>query len=552
MKKVDSYILIFLFLAVAILWQGLKPGYILNLDMIFTPDMSVITNPDGFLNFLPINYLLFWFSLIIPVWLVQKIILVFLFFIIGYFAYRFLPVGENKNIRLFSALIYLSNPFVYSRFLAGHWTHLTAYGFLPVFIHYLLALRENRNWQTCAKIFGSLFLINLFSIHFFIMTCLIFFVWILYFVADDICQKKFIELRTLIKNVCLFGSVFLIVSGYWLVPAFQRSAPAEQRFGVEHWQAFSAGGYKNIGTFLNVASLNGFWGERNPWAQYFLWPQDFVIFWFAFVVILCLVLLGLGNGLKNQKTRLVVVFLGVLGVSSLIFATGAGEAVFKPVNLWLYENVSFWSGFRDSQKFSGFLVLVYAVFAGLGLERVLNFIKTKKPYLENTFLSFVFIIPVLFGFLIWGGFHGQMKSVWYPASWFEAKTIIDNDKLDYKVLFLPWHGYLSLNFNNNLVTANPAKSFFGEKAVTSKSVELDEIYNQDVNQDYLTLDATITSSTLLAEEAVNYLIEQKIKYVVYFQDLKEADNLRYEFLNFGRIKPILTTKDLIMYKIGDN
>ncbi|HBU06561.1 MAG TPA: hypothetical protein DEB09_00585 [Candidatus Magasanikbacteria bacterium] len=554
MKKFDKYIFLFIFLSGIILWQGLLPGYILNLDMIFAPEMGVVSNlAEGFGSSLPIGYILHWLCLIFPAWLVQKAILLFLFFIIGYLAYRFLPVGENKNIRLFSALLYLSNPFVYSRFLAGHWMHLFAYGFLPLFIYHLLALQTKNNWQTCLKFFSVLFLISLFSIHFFIMVCLISLVWFLYLLINYLSQKKTKEFWLLFKNLLFTGLVFLIVSSYWLIPAFSRPTPVEQRFGLEHWQAFSAGGYKDVGTFLNVASLNGFWGERNPWAGYFLWPQDYVVFWFAFVVVFVLGLIGVWNGLKRQKTRFITVFFAGLGVLTFIFATGVGETIFKPINFWLYEHTSLWSGFRDSQKFSGFLVLSYAIFAGLGLEAILDFIKKSKPVLENIFLSFILIIPILFGFLIWGGFRGQIQPVWYPTSWSEAKSIINHDNSDSRVLFLPWHGYLSLNFNNNLVIANPARRFFGPRAVVSKSVELEDIYNQEANQEYLVLDKIITSSTLYTtDEVIDFLITQKIKYIVYFQDLKTVDNLQYNFLSSGKIKRILEDQQLVMYEIKAN
>lgn len=40
----------------------------------------------------------------------------------------------DKFVWLFSALVYTLNPFVYSRFLAGHWAHLMASGKLKQII----------------------------------------------------------------------------------------------------------------------------------------------------------------------------------------------------------------------------------------------------------------------------------------------------------------------------------------------------------------------------------------------------------------------------------
>ncbi|MBU2229002.1 hypothetical protein KJ810_01190, partial [Patescibacteria group bacterium] len=55
--------------------------------------------------------------------------------------------------------------------------------------------------------------------------------------------------------------------------------------------------------------------------------------------------------------------------------------------------------------------LGYAFFAGLGFVYILEYLKKKRPEIINIFLSLVFIIPVLFGYLIWGGFHKQIKPV---------------------------------------------------------------------------------------------------------------------------------------------
>lgn len=551
----NNIIIIFLFVALAgvILWQALLPGYILSLDMIFTPTMGVLTNPDGFLNFLPVSHILHWLSQIIPSWIVQKATFVFLFSILGYLAYKFLPVGEDKNVRLFSALLYLSNPFVYVRFLAGHWTYLMAYSFLPLFLHHLFALQKTNDRRSCFKFCGALFLIGVFSVHLFILAVLASFIWIFYLLIRFFRRKEFIKVRTLAKNICLAGFVLLLASSYWMVPAFFRPAPLEQRFGYEHWQAFSAGGYKNINPLLNVASLNGFWGERNAWAKYFLWLQDYTVFWVAYMMILVLVLLGVCHGIKNLKTKPQAIFMVGAGLTALIFAVGVGDTIFKQLNLWLYEHVYFWSGFRDSHKFSAVLALSYAFFAGFGLEWALAHLPNKKPMFYNFITSFILLIPIFFGLLMWGGFHGQLQPVWYPTSWFAARDIINQDPSAARILVLPWHGYLSLNFNNNLITSNPAKRFFGERAVVSQNVELGDVYNQEKNQSYADLDDLIKNEATRSEdEVLDFFLQRKIKYIIHFQDLKTVDSLHYEFLNSDRLKKIITENDLVMYEIENN
>ncbi|MCX6759619.1 MAG: hypothetical protein NT012_03605 [Candidatus Nealsonbacteria bacterium] len=546
----DKFILIFLGIAVLILWQMLLPGYVLTLDMVFTPETKVVFSETGYNNSLPISYLIHFLNILIPSWIIQKIILFILFFSLGYLSFKFLPLPKNKTVRLFSALVYTLNPFVYSRFLAGHYGHLMAYALLPVFIHFLFKFTESPSFKISLKLFASILLISLFSLHFFAMTVMIMVFWFLFHFIKYLARNNLTLLKLTLKNLIFGGLLFAVVSAYWLIPTMNRNQPFEQRFDIKHWQAFAASNHDKINTTLNVLSLNGFWGEGQPWSKQFAWPQGYIVFWIAFGLIGLLILAGLINGFKNKKTRPVIIFFSILGFFAFIFSTGAGETIFKNFNLWFYKNISFWSGFRDSQKFTGFLALSYAVLSGFGVMAIVDFLNKKKKDLTNNLNSLIFLIPILFGFLMWGGFQKQIKPVWYPEVWNQAKNVIQVDGSNYKVLFLPWHGYLSLNFNNNLLVANPASNFFGEKAVVSKSVEIKEIYDQELSPEYINVDKVVRDGFYLApDETINFFVKQNIKYIVYFQDLKGVDNLRYEFLTSDRLKKIIVDKQLIMSEI---
>ena len=96
---------------------------------------------------------------------------------------------------------------------------------------------------------------------------------------------------------------------------------------------------------------------------------------------------------------------------------------------------------------------------------------------------------------------------------------------------------LSFNFNNNLLIGNPAKGFFGEKAVVSRSVEIKELYDQEIDPEYINLDKVVRSATSLSpNQTIDFLINQNIKYIVFFQNLNGVDNLKYEFLASPNLK----------------
>lgn len=60
--------------------------------------------------------------------------------------------------------------------------------------------------------------------------------------------------------------------------------------------------------------------------------------------------------------------LGVIGIIGFILATGI-NGPFGDINHWLYDNTIL-KGFRDSHKFIAMIVLSYAMFGGLGVNKI--------------------------------------------------------------------------------------------------------------------------------------------------------------------------------------
>jgi len=548
--RFDGYIFLFLGLAVLILWQMLLPGYVISLDMIPTPVISA-GHWQATQGFLPLAYFLQFSNYFIPSWIIQKFTLLILFFLLGYLPFKFLPLPQNKTVRLFSALIYLANPFVYARLLAGHWGHLMAYAFLPLFFHFLLKFANAPNFRSSLKLFGSIFLISLFSPHFFAMTFVILILFGSFSLIKNLQNKNFSSVKSILKFGFAGGIVFLIASAYWLFPWFSGGQKIINQFSADQWSAFGAGGYKTTGPILNVLSLNGFWAQSQPWGNSFAWPADYSIFWISFGLIAVLSLLGLIHGIYQKKKREEIIFFALIGFFAFVFSTGAGETVFKNINLFLFDNVFFWRGFRDSQKFCGLMALAYSVLSGYGLNFILRKIKEKKKELLNSANLFFLFIPIFFGYLCWGGFHGQLRPVWYPESWTQAKQILDSDKSDYQILVLPWHGYFSLKFNRNLISANPGRRFFRADALVGQSMEISNVSEKYNDPNYIALDKIVREEeNRTPDQTIDFFKEKNIKYIIFPQDLREVDPLKYEFLSSGNLKIILEESDLIMYRLN--
>ena len=175
-----------------------------------------------------------------------------------------------------------------------------------------------------------------------------------------------------------------------------------------------------------------------------------------------------------------------------------------------------WAGLRDSHKIAGVLALAVATFSGIGVHALLEKIGRSWAAFPHVAAPTLFLLPVIFGLYEWGGFQKQLQPVWYPDAWHEAKAVLDTEQeIDARILVLPWHGYLSLDFANQLVVANPAPAFFGrERVVSSKNAEIDSVYDQERAADYRDIDTFLRAyirdgaldpNAMLARHRVRYI-----------------------------------------------
>ncbi|MDO8492282.1 MAG: hypothetical protein Q7S34_01415 [bacterium] len=500
-----KYIAIFICLALSIflLSKMLLPGYILTLDMVWTPEVPLKWSADTPNNTFLVRGVLHALSLAIPSWAVQKILLVTLFFLLFYMPWRFLPFVEGAYARMFATGIFALNPFVYTRVLAGQWFHLLGYALFPLLLFALVRLSQNPNRRSATIFFLALSSIGFLSVHFLYLACVVSFLWLFVHIVRDGLKGDLGRAKNIALFAMIAGFCFLIVNLFWIVPAMTRGAPLEARFDKTYFSAFGAVENGEVSVMANVAALGGFWGEKLAWRFYFMWPQDSIIFWIAALAILVLVFYGALHLFKNPKSRFHAGVLLGIGIVAYITALGMADTPFKSFNLFLYKHVPLWGGLRDSHKIAGVLALVYAVFSGVGAGALFAKIKKWNVHVESFVSVAIFALPIIFGMYLWGGFHGQLKPAWYPEAWYEARVLIDTMPLGEKVLVLPWHGYLSLDFAENRVVANPAGAFFGyERVVMGRGVEFGNIRDQEVDQAYRDTDAFLLNAENLSPKQV--------------------------------------------------
>lgn len=503
-------------LTLLVLGGMLAPGYVLTLDMVWSDASLWSWDTDGFNNGAPVYLLLAGLGLVFPAWVIQKLMLFGLFFSLLYLPYRFLPLIESNAGRWFAGLLYTFNPFVYSRLLSGQWGVLLGYACLPLVLYTLNRLLEKKDLKS-GLLFGfSLAVVGLFSIHFLYLSLVLSAIWIGTYVVRSLLTGHETLSKSLLTASLSGLILFVVLSSYWLMPAFNRETPLETRFDITHFASFAASENHLVSTPLNLAVLGGFWAEGDEWRYYFLWPQDQPVFWLASLFILMLVGFGFITLVKNKEYRFVAILLLATGILSYVTALGAWGGAFTSLNLWLYENIPGWSGLRDSHKIAGVLALVYVTFAGIAIDRVVALSKKQGgTSLARTALPILFILPFIFGMYELFGFRDQLTPVEYPTSWYETRAMLETAPSTEKMLVLPWQGYFSLPFNNQLLVANPTSRFFGkEKTIAGRAVSLESVYDQEVDANYRQIDSFLHEVADQSPEAVTeFLRSNNIRYL---------------------------------------
>lgn len=197
------------------------------------------------------------------------------------------------------------------------------------------------------------------------------------------------------------------------------------------------------------------------------------------------------------------------------------------------------------------LAIVYLIFFGIGLEKILDHAQLKNMRWQKGMFVVLGFVFAMFGNLLLGGFQKQLTAVHYPQSWYEVRKIVQKNDSDKKVLLLPWHGYFSLQFNNNLVTANPGRVFFGKQTIISRNAEIGNVMHDNPDSDYSALDLAITNSgNIEIEKITSLLASQNIGYVILLRDIEKQDALSYSFLQQPEFSLLLDTPQIRVYRFS--
>jgi len=528
--------LIFALISLFIIGPLLSRGYILTLDHTFTPTIHKSVGTVG--SYLYIwHYFLWLLNHIIPSWLIEKIWLFLIFFLAGVGAYQLAPI-KSILAKTFAGLLYIFNPFVYSRFLYGQWNLLTAYALFPFVAKIFLQFLEKPNWKDGLK--AVLFLTIIAIVH--LRTLTIFAVFGLVALIFHLYPLKKQYLTKLAVGIALMLIGFVALNLYWILPFF--TAQSNQSLfsaGPENLGLFSTVSDPQYSLLFNVGAMYGFWGDNE--GRYLL-IKNFIPFWpVLFLFLLCFVFLGLGGGLAQKESRRKTLMWFCVTILAIFLSAGPALPYLDTIYNWLYNHIFLFKSFRETEKFSLLIVLGYCWLASFGLAMLLK-IFAKKIILTTVIGVAALFLPIIYTPILPFAGWGQLKAIQYPQSWYQINQITAQDKSQFKMLFLPWHRYLALNFASGKIVENPAPGFFDKETIAGDNIEMGAVYTQSTSPVSKEIEENIVFSSD-CNKFSQTLRDIDIKYVIL---AKEVDWQNYQYFSNCRLKNIFEANELILYQ----
>lgn len=365
-------------------------------------------------------------------------------------------VGGTSLRRIAAGTLYAVNPLVFDRVFAGHVGYLMAYAVLPLVVASVLRWRDEFSWRGMRPALW-LALATALTSHF---------LWIggVVLLAHVATSNR---RRPSLGWISLIAVLTLLMSAYFIVPSVGRAEPVQTSHG--HLEAFRTRPDPGLGLAVNVAGLYGFWRVEPTL------PKQEVAGWPVFLgAIVLLAGAGLRRAWREDETRHLAHVLGVSGVAGLFLAMG-DQGPTGPVFRWLFDHVPGFEIMREPQKFACLLALGYAVGFAFAIENLARGAIRKGARVAASALAVV--LPLLYTPTLLFGLAGAAPVTRYPSSWSAVDRLMGGG--DGKLLFLPWHQYLSFPFTGRVI-ANPADGFFRRETLAGDNVELPAVRSDSV------------------------------------------------------------------------
>src|SRR5665213_2349614 len=529
-------------LVVAIMLPLFRPGYLLALDLSWTPSIPVqgITN-----NYYVIFLVLHFINYVVASQLIEKFLLFGILWLAASGMHRLVKTwGTSETWACyFAGILYLFSPFAYSRFLAGQYLILLGFALMPWFVAALWNFLTSPNARSSARLLLWALAVSIADLHSIISMALL---TVVSLVGFSLTGK--VDFGRLLRWGSSTSLAWVVLSSYWLLPLLlgtSSTAAWIRIFNSQFVRAFQTVGDPRYGVLFNAAAMYGFWVDK---LGHYILPKSDVGIW-PILAVLFIVLAFIGLFAARRRAFAWIIF--ATGLVAFVLGVGAAYPPFAGIYYFLFNHVPFFKGDRESEKFIGLLVMTYSFLGAIGASWIANFARRRLSggrgeLIGGILLPFLILItPLVYNPIELWGVGGQMKPTNYPSDWYAVNSQLNSDKSNFQVLFLPWHMYLSFNFTNGVIF-NPASSFFNKSTIQGNDIQIANIYTEFNTPTSLYVDNHILPVGPFVKNIGVNLDHLNIKYVVV---AKNFDVGQYKWLNHQfDVTRIDNMKNLLVYR----
>lgn len=330
----------------------------------------------GQLNKAPVFILSGILSFFVNYPILQRIIWLFPFLLLGFFGMRTLArymFRDNKELTFYSTLFFLINPTVVERFYRGHVWFTLVYAITPYAIYFMVRAihGQKRKYILLAStaLSVSLFLeVRTALLQIALVSALFIFI---------VVKERFKHLKVKVASFATIGIFTFLFNLFWILPLFLQPSGA----------AFDEG-------LLTASSIRGVGGYTGDLFQVFqFYPKSWEQFYLPTTLLLSIFLIIplIANSFRRYK------FLGFFYALLLVFLF-LGKGSTDPLGeifVWLAQNVPYFVGYRVSNKFLLIIAPVYALIAGLGFSYLYRYLRARFHPLQSLLVPMVIVVLLL-------------------------------------------------------------------------------------------------------------------------------------------------------------
>ncbi len=355
--------------------------------------------------------------------------------------------GGDPTRTIAATLLFVVNPFVYERMVAGQEYLLLGVAVLPAITALVVRARSGvRSGLAAGAMLAAAVVL---SPH-------------LAFVGGVLVLALFAGSSFgRARAPAIAAGVTLVVCAIATLPlAF--AGPSAGSAASTDLVAFRTAADPAFGVTPNVLGLYGFWRQGWPLAK------DALPAWPVFVAAILVVGAVGAATMRRGADRVLLVGVAVAGLAGLLLALG-DQGPTGPAFAWLYRVAPAFRVMREPQKFAALLALGYAVTFGAGVAVLVG--RTASRRSRTALLLLLLAVPCAASIRSFWGFGGYVAPSPAPSSWTAADRLMGAG--DGAVLALPWHRYLRFPFTQDRVVASPFLSAFARPVIVSDDPELE-------------------------------------------------------------------------------